>query len=78
MKADTPLTTGARLVQDISEVPLGAKKTFMLTIPKGKIKDLRSDLELDSTTLEMPLAKTSGRKINFILMMIKSLNSVRW
>ncbi|MCS5144012.1 serine-type D-Ala-D-Ala carboxypeptidase, partial [Klebsiella pneumoniae subsp. pneumoniae] len=68
VKADTPLTTERVWFGDISEVPLGAEKDIYVTIPKGKLKDLKATFELDSTTLEAPLAKNQVvGKINFIL-----------
>ncbi len=68
VKADTPLTTERVWFGDISKVPLGAEKDIYVTIPKGKLKDLKASFELDSTTLEAPLAKNQVvGKINFIL-----------
>ncbi|WP_413493650.1 serine hydrolase [Morganella psychrotolerans] len=68
VKADTPLTTERVWFGDISKVPLGAEKDIYVTIPKGKLKDLKASFDLDSTTLEAPLAKNQVvGKINFIL-----------
>lgn len=57
--ATTPVWFG-----DDSEVQLGVTEDLFLTIPRGRLKDLKASYELTSTELEAPLAK--GQQVGVI------------
>ncbi len=57
---------------------LGVDKDVYLTIPRGRMKDLKASYVLNTTELHAPLQKTRLSALSTSSWMAKPLNSARW
>ncbi|MBP6122878.1 MULTISPECIES: D-alanyl-D-alanine carboxypeptidase DacA [Providencia] len=64
LQAGVDFATAPVWFGDESEVKLGVTEDLFLTIPRGRLKDLKASYELTTTELEAPLAK--GQQVGVI------------
>ena len=61
MQKDNPLASEIVWFGDKDKVQLGVENDVYITIPRGRLKDLKAGFVLTDPELHAPLAKTGGR-----------------